>query len=337
MSRRTTTVIVFAVLLVAAAAMPAAVTAQTAESTLTVDVTQDADGDVTVTVADNGTAVENATVSVDTADANETYAGEGAHVTDANGTVALPSPNASVSVVVTAVSGDQTASTTVDLEAPSLDVAVEQDGDAVPTVSVIYAIGGDPVDGADVTVSTVDENDSYAGTGDYDTDENGSVELPAPDEPVQVEVLATAENLSGSATVELQNASSADQNESAFGQRVSAFVHSLLSGDEHERQLGLLIAQWVTANNPGNAPDHAGPPDDVGPDDGEGEDADDDDRENGPPDHAADERDDVDDDDREEAEGEDNDDDDADDDDDDDDDRGGPPDHAGSNGNGNGR
>lgn len=408
MTQRTTLAIVLATLLVAATAVPAAVAAQTAGSTLTVDVAQDANGAVTVTVSDNGTAVENATVSVDTVDENASYAGEGAHETDANGTVDLPAPNESVSIVVTAVDGDETASTTAELEVPSLDVdveqaadgeatvtvthgitgepvedadvdvstvddaddydgtgdyesgqngtvvlpapedavdvwvnvssgdletemsaelqtpaldvGVEQDENAEVTVTVTYSITGDPVDGADVAVSTVDENETYAGTGDHETDENGTVELPVPDQPVEVEISATAGNLSGSATVELENASTVEDEEPEnFGQRVSAFVHSLLNGDSQDRRIGLLIAQWVTANNPGNAPDHAGPPEDVGPDgDDEGEEdaENDDDRERGPPEHAVDE------DQRDDDEDED----------DDDDDRGGPPEHAGSNG-----
>lgn len=318
-----------ATLLVAAAALPAAVSAQTDESTLSVSVNQGPQGSVFVTVTSNGTAVENATVVVDAE--NETYDGEGTYTTDADGMVAMDVPEHDVTATVTATAENKTGSTIVELQAPSLNLDVEQDDDAEATVTVTYSITGERVDGADVNVSPVDDNASYVGTGDYTSDENGTIELPAPDETVEVAIEAAAENLSGSLTVELENASTAEGNESAFGQRVSAFVHSLVNGDSQDRRIGLIIAQWVTANNPGNAPDHAGPPEDVGPDgDDEGEEdaEDDDDRERGPPDHAADEneRDDEADEDGEEAG-----------DDDDDDDRRGPPEHAGSNGAGNGR
>jgi len=53
----------------------------------------DADGEPTVTVTENGTAVENATVNVSVVDpANESYAGASEYTTDANGTVGLSTP-----------------------------------------------------------------------------------------------------------------------------------------------------------------------------------------------------------------------------------------------------
>lgn len=76
-----------------------------------------------------------------------------------------------------------------------------------------------------------------------------------------------------------------------FGQTVTAFVHGLLadsSGDtnatndtsmtnvtnDENMTLGQQIAAFVVANNPGNAPDHAGPGGEKGPDQA------------GPPEHA---------------------------------------------------
>ena len=130
-----------------------------------------------------------------------------------------------------------------------------------------------------------------------------------------------------------------------FGHWVSAFVHSLLdSEDSEERNLGQMVSEFVTENNPGadNRPDHAGPPEDRRDgDDAEGEDDDDDER--GPPDHAGPPEDRGDDDDDESDESEESDDDGDEDDDDgedgedgddeDDDDERGPPEGAG-NGNG---
>jgi hypothetical protein len=83
-----------------------------------------------------------------------------------------------------------------------------------------------------------------------------------------------------------------------FGQQVVAFIDFLRNSDDsEERNMGRAIASWVVANNPGNAPDHAGPPEDRGPDK-------DDERERGPPDDRGPDRDDTDDEDEEETEDE---------------------------------
>jgi hypothetical protein len=122
-----------------------------------------------------------------------------------------------------------------------------------------------------------------------------------------------------------------DGGDQPFGHWVSAFVHSLLdSTDSDERNLGQIVSEFVTENNPGadNRPDHAGPPEHAGPpgedDDDESDESEDesdesdeseddddrDDRERGRPDHAG-------------PPGED------DDENDESDDRRGPPEHAG--------
>ena len=106
------------VMLVGMAVSGVAGAATTSTEQLAVDVSQDA-ADVTVTVTANGTAVENASVTVDAV--NASYAGDGTHTTDANGTVSLSSPSENLTVDVTAVKGNATASTTVGL------VAVEND------------------------------------------------------------------------------------------------------------------------------------------------------------------------------------------------------------------
>lgn len=71
-------------------------------------------GAVTVSVSQNGSAVENATVRVA---ANDTYAGTGEYVTDSAGTVSLPVPNETVSVQITAEAGNQTGATNATLHA----------------------------------------------------------------------------------------------------------------------------------------------------------------------------------------------------------------------------
>ena len=92
-----------AVLLVAVVALGAMTGVAAADGQLGVAVEQDADGTSTVTVTDNGTAVDNATVNVSVVDAeNESYAGTDSYETDANGSVDLPAPEEDVTVNVTA-------------------------------------------------------------------------------------------------------------------------------------------------------------------------------------------------------------------------------------------
>ena len=258
MRTKSLAVLAAALLLVASVAPAVA-----AEGDLAVAVEQDADGGAAVTVTHNGTAVENASVVVETADGNVTYAGEGNYTTDANGTVELPAPDESLNVTVTATTDEGTASTTAVLEAPSLDITVEQAEDASATATITYAITDEPADGATVNVTTVDENASYAGTGSYTADANGSVPLPAPDEPVEVTIAAEAGGMQDEEVVTLQNASTVrEQEDLPFGAQVSAFVHNLLAGFDEDGNLGQAVSEWVRENNPGNAPEHAGPPDD---------------------------------------------------------------------------
>ena len=232
----------------------------------------------------------------------------------------------------------------------TLAVDVTQD-DGEVTVSVTQNETG--AGNASVLVETVDENDTYNGTGNYTADDGGEVELPAPAANVTVNVTATVDNHTATTTTELlaveenetDDNETADNETASFGQRVSAYVHAL-QDDENVTRLGPHVAAFVTANNPGNAPDHAGPPAFVfGDDDTEtAEDSEDDRR--GPPDHAGppedrgdddgDEADDGDDS-ADEEEGDDEDDEDTEGDDKEDDgERGppegaGPPDHAASN------
>ncbi|MDS0281842.1 hypothetical protein [Haloarcula onubensis] len=85
------------------------------DDSLDVSVSQAGNAGPVVTVTDNDTAVENATVTVEALD-NGTYAAVGEdYATDANGTVTLPEPEENVSVEVTATAGDATGSTTADL------------------------------------------------------------------------------------------------------------------------------------------------------------------------------------------------------------------------------
>ncbi|HKJ59762.1 MAG TPA: hypothetical protein VKA37_11060 [Halobacteriales archaeon] len=145
----------------------------------------------------------------------------------------------------------------------TLSVAANQPAPGEPT-TVTVTHNGTAADNASVDVNEVDGN--YSGNGSYETDVNGTVTLPEPSENVTVEINASYEEHQASISSELLVAEAGSHEEPEnFGQEVSAFVHSLLHGDEEQRRIGRLIAEYVVANNPGNAPDHAGPPDDRGP------------------------------------------------------------------------
>jgi hypothetical protein len=170
---------VFVAVLLVAAAVPAASAATTSDVTVEQD---GATGDVLVAVTDNGTAVENATVTVD-GDAG--YADERTYRTDANGTVSLAQPEDTQNVTVVATDGNRTAETTVLIEGDEdLSVDVTQASDGSVTVGVER--NGSAVPNATVEVSVA--NDSYAAVGNYTTDENGTVGLAAPDENVTATV-----------------------------------------------------------------------------------------------------------------------------------------------------
>ncbi|MUW15211.1 hypothetical protein GJ633_11535, partial [Halorubrum sp. CBA1125] len=292
-----------ALLLVAVVALGAIAGVAAADGDLGVSI-DDADGEPTVTVTENDSAVENATVIVEVSDpANESYAGTGEYETDENGTVDLPAPEEDVTIEVTASDGNRTASTTADLEAPDgLEVGVENtDGEPVVTVTE----NDSAVENASVNVTTAtDQNATYAGEGEYATDENGTVGLPAAEQNVTVDITATHGNESVSTTVDLtagetdedeseeDEADDGDDDESAeetpFGQLVREFIQQL---DDREGGIGSAVSDFATENNPGNADDapgnsdrandgDRGPPDHAGPggdDDDESDDSDADD------------------------------------------------------------
>ncbi|MDQ2051830.1 hypothetical protein RBH26_15230 [Natronolimnohabitans sp. A-GB9] len=274
-----------------------------------------------VEVTLNDSPVENATVDVTPVDENASYAGDNeSFTTEADGTVDLPEPEETVTVNVTTsyenTSGEKlTDATEATLEpAPAeLEIDVTQNGDVVVTVTDNETA----VSNATVDVSTVDEDASYTDEGTYTTDENGTVSLDAPfgNESVEVAFNATVDDESVETTATLEAAEY-----DTFGSLVSAFVEN--AQDDTDRPLGLAVSNFVLGHNPGNAPDHAGPPAHAGPsDDGESD--------QGPPAHAGppgdDDADDADatDDDDEEGEADEMET-------DDDDNAGSPPEHAGS-------
>ena len=144
---------------------------------------------------------------------------------------------------------------TVAAEDDSLEVAVEQAGNDGPTVTVTE--NDTAVENATVGVEAL-ENTSYDGTGNYTTDVNGTVSLPATEENATIEVTASFNNTTVSETEELSTVTENETENASFGNDVSAFVHSLLNGGGEN--IGPQVADFATSNNPGNAPDHAGPP-----------------------------------------------------------------------------
>jgi hypothetical protein len=191
----------FAALMIVGAAAPASVAAADDEADLAIETTQSPDtGEATVVVTDNGTAVENATLVVESDD----YAGTGSYETDANGSVVLPNPANTTEVELTAVADGYATTAEVELVplSESLDVDVEQADDGTGTVTVTQYDAA--VKGAAIAVNDLNETD-YAGVGTYETDENGTVDLPAPENETTIEVSATSGDLSASTTAELDD------------------------------------------------------------------------------------------------------------------------------------
>ncbi|MFW6265785.1 MAG: hypothetical protein ACOC2A_03310 [Halanaeroarchaeum sp.] len=209
-NRTRTLAIAAALMLVTAVAAPAAMAAT---DSLSIDVDQQPDtGEALVTVTQNDTAVENATVRV-TADGN--YSANESYETDENGQVLLPNPEETVDVELIAEDDDTNVTETVTLVplADSLEVAVDQDDAKKPTVTVTQY--DEPVDGAVVNVTLDDENASYSGTGEYTTNDDGIVDLPAPNETVDVSVAASSDDLTAETQAQLSDLGlqvTADQN-----------------------------------------------------------------------------------------------------------------------------
>ena len=196
MDHSRTVTIAAVVALVGLLALPMAATAAV---DLTVDVEQNSDtGEAVVTVTDNQTAVENATVTVTS---ESEYVGDETYTTNENGTVELPEPNETVSVVVNASSDNVTASQQAELvpREESLDVAAEQSSDGSTTVSVTQY--DDPVANASVEV---DADDDIA--GNYTTDENGTVTFEQSADDVNATIVATEGNLTAETDLELTGA-----------------------------------------------------------------------------------------------------------------------------------
>ncbi|SFS11756.1 hypothetical protein SAMN05216559_3938 [Halomicrobium zhouii] len=152
-------------------------------------------------------------------------------------------------------------------------------------VSISVTQNGTDVENATVDVAVVG-NGSYDEAGTHTTNENGAILLSPPEEDVTIDVTASANNQTATTTASLTGTNGTD---AAFGHQVSWFVQKLLGNGETD--IGQQVSEFVRANNPGNAPDHAGPPAHAGPGDGnesvdENESANETNGGNGPPAHA---------------------------------------------------
>ncbi|WP_227353357.1 hypothetical protein [Haladaptatus salinisoli] len=126
-----------------------------------------------------------------------------------------------------------------------MTVGVSQTDGVVVTV----ASNGTAVENASVTVTALN-NSTYSGVGSYTTDANGTVSLPTPANNTTVEIAATKGNLTDSTAATLLAPQEKEETgDGPFGQRVSAFVHALISGEDVKHP-GRAISDWVTQHNP---------------------------------------------------------------------------------------
>ena len=143
-----------------------------------------------------------------------------------------------------------------DQTAGNLGINVAQNGEIAVTVTDDTAT----VENATVNVTVDDENVTYEAAGTYVTDENGTVGLSVPEETVNVTISATYENRTADKRVTLAAETEDDDAQDVpFGQRVSAFLQALFGASDDDRSVGERVAGFVTSNNPGNPPAHAGP------------------------------------------------------------------------------
>jgi len=188
-----------------------------------------------------------------------------------------------LSVVGPAVAVAQTEDETDASDDGELTVDVTNGGN--DTVVIVVEDENGSVDGATVTVSAVDEtddenetdenettdnetdenettdsetDDGYEGTGTYTTGADGTVEIPAPDEGVRLQIFVEAGNRTTTSEVTANDGVGVP-----FGQRVSLLVQQLLQQDGNV-SVGQAVSDFVRANNPGNAPEDAGPPENAG-------------------------------------------------------------------------
>lgn len=283
MSRATKLFAVAGVLLMLGSlAGPAVAQDDTNETALHVSIDQDADGNVTILVTEDDAPVEGATVVVD-AEVNETEdeTSDDGDDSDSNESGSDDLEDGGEEEPADEVDSDETVSDDgVSDEETEEEDETEGEGEESDDASTDDS-GTDSTDSTD-EIAYLDVNEEPVAT-EHQTDENGTVELPAPAETIDATVSVEHGDADAEATATLTGADELDVAD-AFGQAVSAYVHMLKGGDA-TTAIGPQVAEFVLENNPGNAPDHAGPPAWVTGDEREPP-GQDDEREPGPPAHA---------------------------------------------------
>lgn len=232
--------IMIALLVIASVTAPAVVAAD--HGALDVTATQNEDGSVLVTVLHNDTSVAGANVTVEAA-ANETYDGAGDYNTDENGTVTLVAPSEDVNVTISAENDSDAGSTDAFLIAPDeendISISVSQDADYSVTIAVTD--NGSAANGS-VTVEAF-ENESYVDSGTHTLD-NGSVELSAPNETVNVTVTADTDNGTATTTATLSAGLEQGPDLRQIGKWISSLAGSLPEDADH-RNFGQYVSEFV--------------------------------------------------------------------------------------------
>ena len=221
-SKRRLAAVALSTLLVLSVVGPAVAVAQTDEETdgdLSVDVRNSGD-DVVVVVEDENGSVDGATVTVSAVEETDE-----------------------------AETDNETADNETDNEEET------DDEEADDEMSDDETTGDETEDGTSDNETTDNETDGgYAGEGTYTTGADGTVELPAPDDGVRLQVSVDAGNRTTTSEVTVNDGVGVP-----FGQRVALLVQQLLQGDGNVI-VGQAVSEFVRGNNPGNAPADAGPP-----------------------------------------------------------------------------
>ena len=182
-----------------------------------------------------------------------------------NGNLAVDaSVNDGVLVTVTD-DGEAAANATVNVTVGDGDAALDnetvEDGNETIEDSNETADDDEP---ADRNASVDTGADAYAGAGTYTTDENGTLELPTPEERLNATIRATVGDRTATTRETLPADSGTDAEpmaergtEQPFGFQVTAFVRGL--SEVGDGTVGQRVAEFATSNNPGDPPAHAGP------------------------------------------------------------------------------
>jgi len=106
-----------------------------------------------------------------------------------------------------------------DEDSDELDVVVAQNDDYEVTITVTE--NGTPVEGANVTVDSRAVVTVYDGEGEYVTDANGTVNLPAPEDDIKVDITVSYNNSTVTRAVELNANETDDEDDDSLAVNVT--------------------------------------------------------------------------------------------------------------------